>query len=410
MTKPARFLETSQVWSYKKTLNLPKMTIALVVPNYPPTICGVGDHTFHLVQSMLKVGIDVHVICSANQKPVPVSKPTIYPIIEKWNKQGFNTVIEQLQAINPDWVVVQYVPHGFDPRGLPFPILGFYRALSQQKYAVLTVFHEVRVRPGNKLSSRFISAVETYIARKITQQSKKIVTSIDFYADLLRGGKEDRVIDIVPIGSGIQPIDTPPAVKTALKQRFNIPQNVPVIVTFGNRNMESYLVAFDRLAQDVPNFIWLLCGKISTPISVIESRPYLRHTGQMSASEIYQALSLGDVAFLPEPVTAKMEGGSSNKSTALACALSLGIPVIGIKGDMNNALLKPDENILLVDINQPNTLYEALKYCFHTEGVRQKLGQGARHLYDTALAWDVVGKQYLALMNVSISQQIQNTH
>lgn len=407
MWRVCRFL-TLVMRGMNDKLNLPKMTIAIIVPNYPPTICGVGDHTFHLVQSMLKVGIDVHVICSANQKPVPVSKPTIYPIIEKWNTQGFNTVMEQLQQLQPDWVVVQYVPHGFDPRGLPFPILGFYRALSQQKYAVLTVFHEVRVRPGNKLSSRFISAVETYIARKITRQSKKVVTSIDFYAYLLRGGQKDVVVDIVPIGSGIQPIETPPAVKIALKQRFNIPQNVPVIVTFGNRNMEMYLTAFDRLAQDFPHFIWLLCGKISTPIAVIESRSYLRHTGQMSASEIYQALSLGDMAFLPEPVTAKMEGGSSNKSTALACALSLGIPVIGIKGDMNNVLLKHNETILLVDINQQNALYDALKYCLATEGVRERLGQGARQLFDTALSWNVVGNQYLALMNVPISKQIQN--
>jgi glycosyltransferase involved in cell wall biosynthesis len=378
------------------------MTVALITPNYPPTICGVGDHTLQLVRALLKAGIETHVICSANQQPEPVVQPKIYPIIEEWNKKGFKTTLEKLETLQPDWVIVQYVPHGFNPKGLPFAILGFYEALTEKKYSVLTVFHEVRVRPGNKLSTRFISAVETYIARKLTLKSKKVVTSIDFYVDLLRGGRKDLPINIVPIGSGIEPIETSPAVKRVLRKRFDIPLSVPVIVTFGNRNIEIYLEAFDKLAQDVPDFVWLLCGKTSTPPSVLKSRAYIRHTGEMSATDIYQALSLGDVAFLPEPVSPKMEGGSSNKSTALACGFSLGIPVIGIKGDMNNSLLKHDENILLVDIYQPDDLYKSLKKGLDTEESRQRLGQGAADLYNTALAWDVVGKQYLTLMDIPI--------
>ncbi len=378
------------------------MTVALITPNYPPTICGVGDHTLQLVQALLKAGVETHVICSANQQPEPVVQPKIYPIIEEWNKKGFKTTLEKLETLQPDWVIVQYVPHGFNPKGLPFAILGFYEALSKKKYSVLTVFHEVRVRPGNKLSTRFISAVETYIARQLTLKSKKVATSIDFYVDLLRGGRKDLPINIVPIGSGIEPIETSPAVKRVLRKRFDIPLSVPVIVTFGNRNIEIYLDAFDKLAQDVPDFVWLLCGKTSTSPSVLKSRAYIRHTGEMSATDIYQALSLGDVAFLPEPVSPKMEGGSSNKSTALACGFSLGIPIIGIKGDMNNSLLKHDENILLVDIYQPDDLYKSLKKGLDTEGSRQRLGQGAADLYNTALAWDVVGKQYLTLMDIPI--------
>jgi glycosyltransferase involved in cell wall biosynthesis len=378
------------------------MTVAILTPNYPPTICGVGDHTFQLVQALLEAGVETHILCATNQQPEPVEQPKIYPIIEEWNKKGFQTTLEKLEVLQPNWVIVQYVPHGYNPQGLPFAILGFYEALSKKGYPILTVFHEVRVRPGHKLSTRFISAVETYIARKLTRKSKKVATSIDFYVDLLRGGRKDLPINIVPIGSGIAPVETDTAVKYALKKRYDIPANAPIIVTFGNRNIEVYLEAFDKLAQDDPNFIWLLCGKTSTPLSVLKSRAYIRHTGEMSATDIYQALSLGDVAFLPEPVSPKMEGGSSNKSTALACGFSLGIPIIGIKGDMNNSLLKHDDNILLVDIYHPNDLYKSLKYCLDTEGVRQRLGQGAADLYNTALAWNIVGKQYLSLMDIPI--------
>ncbi len=374
------------------------MTVAIINPHYPPTICGVGDHTYHIVQTLLEAGIETYLICSANQQPEPVEQPHIYPIIDKWNRQGFQTALDKLATIKPDWVLVQYVPHGYHPKGLPFAILGFYKTLTRRNYQILTIFHEVCVRSGHKLSTRFISAAEVYIARKLTKQSTKIATSIDFYADILRGPQKKLNINIVPIGSGITPIYTPLEVKKALRIQYNIPEKSTIIVTFGNRDVDVYLPDFDKLATEFPNFIWLLCGKNSTSADVIRSRSYIRHTGEMSAANIYQALTLGNIAFLPEPVNAQMEGGSSNKSTALACVFSLGIPVIGVKGDMNNALLRDKENILLPNINEPDALYESLKYCLDTEGSSEKLGRGATDLYETHLSWNVVGKQYLKLM------------
>ena len=382
------------------------MKIVVIVPNYPPTICGVGDYTYHKIQEFLKVGIEVHVICSAGQTPEPAVQPVIYPMIKVWNSTGFKLVLDKLEAIKPDWVIVEYVPHGFEPHGLPIAVLGFYKELTRRKYNVLTMFHEVRVRPSNKLSSRFISAVETYLAQKITQYSTKVVTSIDFYADLLRGPHNVSKINVVPIGTGIMPIATNATIKENFKKRFNIPSNAPIIVTFGNRNVTEYLAAFDKLNQDIPNFIWLLCGKTSTPPTVLESRPYLRNTGKLSAEDIYYALSLGDIAFLPEPVNAQLEGGSSNKSTALACVFSLGVPIVGIKGDMNNALLKDNDNILLANLNEPDSLYKALKNALNTEGSSDvgfglsDLGRNAYTTYQNALSWEVIGQQFLGLMNI----------
>ena len=141
-------------------------------------------------------------------------------------------------------------------------------------------------------------------------------------------------------------------------------------------------------------------------MDVLESRSYLRNTGKMSAEDIYYALNLGDIAFLPEPVNAQFEGGSSNKSTALACVFSLGVPIVGIKGDMNNVLLKDNENILLANLNEPDSLYKALKNALNTEGSSDvgfglsDLGRNAYTTYQNALSWEVIGQQFLGLMNI----------
>ncbi len=42
------------------------MTVAIITANYPPTICGVGDHTLQLVQALLKAGVETHIICGPN--------------------------------------------------------------------------------------------------------------------------------------------------------------------------------------------------------------------------------------------------------------------------------------------------------------------------------------------------------
>jgi glycosyltransferase involved in cell wall biosynthesis len=388
------------------------MKIAIINPNYPPTICGVGDHTYHTIQAMVQAGVEVHLICAADQKPERTTNPSIYPIIEQWNSAGFQTAVDKVAAIQPDWIYFSYVPHGYDPRGLPFPVLGFIKKLSRLGIPIATIFHEVRIRRGTTLLTKAMSAIQTYIARRIVKHSTQVATSIDFYADILsnktltkqnKGDKTADKINLVPIGTGILPIETPPSVKIALKQRYNISDKASIVATFGNRNVTPYLSAFDQLFAKNPDLIWLLCGRTSTPKTILESRPYFRTTGELPADTLYQSLCLADCLFMPEPVSTTGEGGSSNKSTALACALSVGAPVIGVKGDLNNSLLKHGDNILLVDVLNAQSLFEALDFCLHTEGGK-RLGRNAKILYYNALDWSVVGRQYLKMMGIEIKK------
>ena len=375
------------------------MKIVFLTPNYPPTICGVGDHTHRLALEMMEKGVEIHVICSADQTPMPSDSPllTIHPVVKSWNTEGVTSIMDVVKMIQPDWFITQYVPHSYHPKGLSYILLFLYHQLNALKTPILTIFHEVKIRPQTAFKTRLMSYLQGLIGNKLSNMSAKVVTSIDFYDNNLKDIPSDKRT-IIPIGSNILPIAVSDFKKQNLKNKYQIDANAKIICTFGNRDISSFLPVFDSLSTDYPNLIWLICGKNNTPSVVWPSRSYLRYVGPMSADDIYRHLALGDVFFLPDYLSINGEGGTCNKSGSLACGLSLNVPIIGTKGDMNNQLLKDKENILLVDINDKNAVINAFKACFESSNLSQKLGNNARELYDNALTWRVLSDAFLATM------------
>ena len=375
------------------------MKIVFLTPNYPPTICGVGDHTHRLALEMMEKGVEIHVICSANQTPTPFDSPllTVHPVVKTWNTEGVASIVKVVKTIQPDWFVTQYVPHSYHPKGLSYISLFLYRQLRQLKTPILTIFHEVKIRPERAFKTRLMSYLQSIIAYRLSNMSAKIVTSIDFYDHNLKDIPSNKKT-IIPIGSNILPIEVSDFSKQNLRDAYKIEKNAKIICTFGNRDISPLLPVFDSLSTDYPNLIWLICGKNNTPSVIWSSRNYLRYVGPMSADDIYKHLSIGDVFFLPDYLSANGEGGTCNKSGSLACGLSLNIPIVGTKGDMNNQLLRDKENILLVDINDKNAVVNAFKSCFESPSFSQKLGNNARELYDRQLIWRDLANRFLEIM------------
>ena len=387
------------------------MKIVFLTPNFPPTICGVGDHTYRLALEMMEKGIEIHVICSADQTPTPSHSPLlmVHPVVKSWNTEGVTSIRDVVKMIQPDWFITQYVPHSYHPKGLSYILLLLYRQLRQSKTPILTIFHEVKIRPEKAFKTRLMSHLQGVIAHKLSNMSAKVVTSIDFYDHNLTNISSDKKT-IIPIGSNILPIEVSDFTKQNLKNKYKINADAKIVCTFGNRDISSFLPIFDSLSTDYPNLIWLICGKNNTPPLVWPSRSYLRYVGPMSADAIYRHLALGDVFFLPDYLSENGEGGTCNKSGSLACGLSLNVPIIGTKGDMNNQLLKDKENILLVDINDKNAVINAFKACFESPNFSQKLGNNARDLYDKQLIWKGLADRFLHIMDVKQYHGLQSVN
>ena len=348
---------------------------------------------------MAQKGAEVHIACATDQTASrPEGGITVHPVVQDWGKKGARDIEKALKSVRPDWAVVQYAPHNFHPKGLPFGVFAFYRAFLRQAVPVLTVFHEVRIRPWGGPKNAVVSFLQMRIANRLARASARVVTSIDIYAGYLRNWRHKTAL--VPVGSNIPPVAVAPARAQKIRERLGIAAGDPVVCTFGNRGISPYLAAFDSLAEDFPNLIWLICGRNPTPPDILSSRPYIRYVGEMGVSDVYEHLSLGDVFFTPDLVgQPRGDGGTCNKSGSLACGCSLGIPVVGAKGDMNNALLEHGKNILLVNILEKEALRGAIESCFSSKEKAAQLGRNARKLYDEALDWPVLAEKLLAHMS-----------
>jgi glycosyltransferase involved in cell wall biosynthesis len=378
--------------------------VVFLTSNYPPTICGVGDHTYHLAHEMSKHGVDVSVICSDNQNVVQSDEITIFPIVSNCSAlgtEGVDSIFQLVKKIQPDWFIVQYVPHAYHPKGLPLKLVSLYQYISKLNISILTIFHEVKIRPERAFKTQIMSFLQGKIAYKLANLSEKIATSIDFYDNNLKNVPLSKKA-IIPIASNILPFKVTDLVKENLKNQYQIKKGTKVICTFGNRDISSFLPVFDLLVKDYPNLKWLLCGKNSTPSVILTSRSYIQYAGEMAAEQIYQHLSLADVFFMPDLVSPEGEGGTCNKSGSLACALSLGIPVVGAKGDMNNQLLIDGENILLTEIRDSQAIYKSLKSCLDSAELSAKLGKNAQQFHEKSLTWAVSAEQFFKLMQVNI--------
>ncbi len=370
------------------------MTLLLLCNRFPPAVDGVGDYTFNLAQALSHSGVQVHIICRAQHSMELPAQVSVHPIIESWDKKARRDILGLLPKINPDWIGIQYVPTGFQRHGLPLGLPGLVHALKKGGYRVFTMFHEVKVRKHD-IRSCLIGSAQHRIAQALCRYSDKTMTSIELYARLLGAYREQTAI--IPVGPNVIPGPVDLAGQQEWQRRATHGRG-PVLCTFGDRDIRSLLLAVQQLLPDFPNLRLLICGKNRTPVD-LQQFPFAKPTGYLIPAEISACLQTADLFILPDPVSPNGHGGSSNKSGSLAAACAAGLPIVGTRGNLNNALLEHGKNIFLVERPNADKLKSAIKTLLQQPELREALGASSRALYDNHLAWAVLANRYLHILN-----------
>lgn len=80
-------------------------------------------------------------------------------------------------------------------------------------------------------------------------------------------------------------------------------------------------------------------------------------------------------------------------------ALAMGKPLITMKSDAIEELLTDKENVMLVNNNNPNELYDAINLLITNPQLRERIGLAGYKLYQKKLDSRVLGKKLLDLIN-----------
>jgi glycosyltransferase involved in cell wall biosynthesis len=371
------------------------MRILFVCKTVPPKIDGVGDYTWNLAHEFAKRGFTVFVAClnDSNLNYENSSTVKLLPIVKSWTFTGTRQLVENLRVIKPEWILFQYVPFSFQRRGIPIrlpSLISEWRKHSK----VLIFFHEPFIRfklfPFNTLA---LSSLQRWVAFRLCQKADKIVTSIDLYKSFLsRFSRKD--IEVIPVGSNILSENNSDGVIEALRSRI-APNGEKIISTFGVRDHFLLIKVFKEILQQRNDCRLLICGEIANISLYGEIAGYTYITGYLPSPQIYDYLRTSDLFILPDPLYEGKFGGTSNKSTTLAAALAAGLPVIGVRGDMNNNLLKKVPELYLINTNDMNSIVQVVNTV-----LKRNRRENANNLFwKQNLSWEVIANQFVKILN-----------
>jgi glycosyltransferase involved in cell wall biosynthesis len=362
------------------------LSVAIICNQFPPEIDGVGDYTFQFAHALAKKNHQVYIFCRTGEDTIKGDVGIkIFAIIEDWDRANYRKISQTLKKLKPDVLFLQYVPYSFNRYGLPLQLIFALKAWKKQT-SVATMFHEVRIRwQWQRPKSWFIASLQHLIAFGVHYLSHVNFTSIEFYQSYLL-----KPTFLMPIGSNI-PRFTLDAVLLEQYRKEILPAAAsPVLVCFGVRNFQLLAQSFTQVRAEYPQACLLVFGKGVQ----LTHQDGLICMGYTPAYELFHFLHLGDIFIAMDPVFNTGWGGTSNKSSALAAAMACGLPIIGMKGDMNNALLRHGENICLSE-HQAGALAKAIIALHKDKNLRVKLGAHAQETYQKHLDWNVVADYFL---------------
>lgn len=360
------------------------LRVCIVSGHYPPTICGIGDHTRALAQALHRRGIEVHIITS---RPSCGDPWEVIPIGDSWGWKTFRNVLTLIREIRPDIVHFQYQLgiYARNPFACFFPLM----TSCFGRFPVVTVFHDLN---GPKRWGRLHLVG---VSAAILGSRWCIVCSGRQYHAAIRIPLLGRRFSQVAVGPTISPVGD-------LKPRVFKRKECWTVVCHGfvwrNRGLESVVRACGLVNQKGCRLLLVFAGGIVDEEHAQElkelaassglTRDQLFFTGELPAAEMSRVLYSADLCVLPFPT-----GVSTGRSTFFNCAAH-GLPIITTLNQANLPReLSQGENVLLNCPGDDVELARHIESLCLSDALRAKLAENALKLAEH-FSWENIARSY----------------
>lgn len=365
------------------------MKILFITNNFPPIVDGVGDYTYNIAKQFVEHNHEVYVICKSNpQINTNVQGMTILSIVNKWDCNCYKPIINLIKEKAIDVVSLQYVPHGFHPKGLPFPIIKLTKEIKTSNTKLFTFFHEVSVeKEKGNIKRTLLSMLMRHISKRIIENSDYVATSIEYYKNMIHKlVPEKKDIPLIPIASNIPETKLSKEELLALKKEL-APNNETIISFFGIRNIQTSINIISELRNKGYKLKILLIGKTHNlpkdlPNDTIK-------TGVLNIDEIDNFCKVSDIFILPQDNIY----GCSFKSGSLVTGLRDALPVITTKGKMTSAILEDKKNILFTNFENLDEIRRTLLFLLNNQNTAFNIGKEAQKVVKD-FSWEETYKKY----------------
>lgn len=373
-------------------------TIWLVTPEWYGQ-GGVGDYTHFLACHLAALGCVVTVfgppLCrphTALHSQLPYS---CREVAGAWSPLALMRLVRLVRIERPDVLHLQFVPHGFQSRGLPTALclLPLTLRLGGASRPAVT-FHELFVPWEGGIVQRALGLLQRLQALLLAVPACGIVVTLDQRASWLGRwlSYKRSAIYIAPAGSNIPVVPVSAHERRALRRQLFGSDEVFVLGIFSPQHpavdLEGVVAALAALPEEVR---LLVIGRVPAErCRVVHERAAtlgvsqrICWTGSLAEEPASQALQAVDVYVHAH------RSGPSPRSTVLAAALAHGLPVIAYAGSEDRSGMYLDgTHLLLVPPSVPGRLARAIGLLHRDEGLRRRIAAAGRSLYEHQLTWD----------------------
>lgn len=166
------------------------MRILFITPSMEPGKDGVGDYTQRLAEGLRERGVQVLCLSLADRfvtgkssshpdKTIRTDASGVFRISAEisWSKR-ISILQEIISSYQPDWISLQYVPYGFDNKGLPLFLAKRLNSL-KGSFRWHIMFHElwIGVEAGYSFFQKIVGWIQKKIVRDLLVTTNALVHS-----------------------------------------------------------------------------------------------------------------------------------------------------------------------------------------------------------------------------------------
>jgi len=364
------------------------MHIALLCPVLPPTVDGIGDHTYFLAAALAE-RVPVTVLTGDGNSHCPPGC-TLRTGVFQPGRRFVESLGNALAAVRPDWLIVQYNPFLYSRRGFnPWLPLALARARSRTAgLGIGLIAHELYMQPEN-LKFAVLGAGHRLQLRLVAPSVDLAFGSIDAWTQNLRPFLPGRPLATLPVGSNIPPVPFSEAERQALRTQLGIAPRTLVLGSFGSwhygRMPERLAKTFHHLHAQGEDVHLLFIGSGGERFREICSPDLLSRltvTGTLTSDAVSRHLQLVDLLLSPF-----LDGISSRRSSAVSC-LAHGLPLLTTSGRLSDALWVNTLADQLIPVDDEQAFLRAALHLCRSSDARRTLARHGQEFYGQHLSWE----------------------
>ena len=369
---------------------------------FPPQIDGIGDYTWHLGRELARLGHPIQVLTSrifgdkqntlpAITPPSPGSGVTVSRCFDPHRPATLRGLQDHL-AHDLDWLVLQYNPFGFGPRGFTPWLITALREI-RRRMGLAVMFHETFVPPWPwrfaimRLWQLPQFWALTHLAHTIFVSSERWITQVHAF-------KRQASCIHLPVGSNLPRCPSP---KAEARRRLGIAPDTTVLGAFGSAHVTKMPhligVAARAVKTHFPNTMVLSIGRGGPTLRLACAGVEFRDEGVRSPDEAALCIRAMDVMLAPF-----VDGLATRRGSAIA-ALQQGVPVCSTVTPWTDRLLvePPWTGIRLCPPDEPET------YAENAVGlvVDPPSGEEIRRRHDKVFGWPKIAQRLLESLGVT---------